>query len=68
MWNTIYCTVGRREKRSRHLIFATSKQLEILKSCHRWYVKGTFKLVGKPHFQVWPFHGFISKGSLNKNK
>ena len=58
--------IGMDETRRRHLIFATKKQLEILKTCHRWYVDGTFKLVRKPHFQLWSIHGFICKNGLMK--
>jgi hypothetical protein len=58
--------VGRGVTRRRHLIFANKKQLEILKTCHRWYVDGTFKLVRKPHFQLWSIHGFICKNGLMK--
>ncbi|XP_055956217.1 uncharacterized protein LOC130012399 [Patella vulgata] len=31
----------------RHLMFATQTQLELLKTCKRWFMDGTFKVVSK---------------------
>jgi hypothetical protein len=40
---------GVREREKRHLIFATRKQLRLLKRIKRWYLDGTFRLVKKNH-------------------
>ncbi len=47
----------------RHLIFATDKQLELLRSAVRWYVDGTFKIVDHPFKQLFSIHVFMRKGS-----
>ena len=46
---------------SRHLVFATNKQLQLLARCKTWYMDGTFKLVKKNLYQIFSIHGFISK-------
>ena len=52
---------------SRHLVFATNKQLQLLARCKTWYMDGTLKLVKKPFYQLFSIHGFISKdGHINQ--
>jgi len=49
-------------KKHRHLIFATSQQLEIARHCKRFYLDGTFRLAKKPFLQLFSIHGFIRSG------
>lgn len=55
-------------KSARHLFFASDEQLEILSSCKRWYLDGTFRLVKKPFMQLFSIHGFVknSKGEVKQ--
>ena len=47
---------------SRHLIFASSDQLKILRKAVTWYVDGTFKIVKQPFAQLFSVHVFIRSG------
>lgn len=49
-------------KKHRHLVFATSQQLEIARGCKRLYLDGTFRLAKKPFLQLFSIHGFIRSG------
>jgi len=42
-------------------IFATPGQLARLSSVRTWYVDATFKVVGKPFYQLWTFIGHIRR-------
>jgi hypothetical protein len=50
----------------RHLIFATQKQLQLLKKARRWYIDGTFFITPKPFYQVYVIHAFIRHGELEQ--
>lgn len=42
-------------------VFSTRLQLEYLARCQTWYGDGTFKLVGKPFYQLWSLNGHVRK-------
>ena len=44
---------------ARHLIFATTKQVELRRSVEQVFMDGTFKVVKKPFAQLFSFHGFL---------
>jgi hypothetical protein len=50
----------------RHLIFATDRQLALLKTAKRWYIDGTFFITPLPFYQVYVIHAFIRVGDLEK--
>ncbi|XP_078495898.1 uncharacterized protein LOC144751880 [Ciona intestinalis] len=45
----------------RHLIFATNKQIRLLKKAEVWYVDASFKHVKMPFVQMLSIHCFIQK-------
>ena len=45
----------------RHLIFATSHQLDLLSLSKAWYVDATFNVVKAPFTQLFTIHSFIRK-------
>jgi len=47
--------------KERHLLFATSAQLELLAKARTWYMDGTFKVVRRPFTQLFSIHAFIKK-------
>lgn len=51
---------------ARHIIFATSNQLNQLKEARRWFIDGTFKLVKTPFYQLFTIHAFVKKGDDTK--
>ena len=46
----------------RHLLFATSEQLKILKGSKRWFIDATFKEVKAPVTQLLSIHVFLKSG------
>ena len=52
----------------RHLIFATSGQLQLLNQALYWYVDGTFNIVRRPFEQLWIIHALIASGSKYKQE
>jgi hypothetical protein len=43
----------------RHLLFATTKQLELLQNGKVWYIDGTFSVVKEPFVQLLSVHCFV---------
>ena len=58
--------VNTRNTLARHLIFATDKQLELLKTLKKWFADGTFKCTPFPFVQLFSIHGFIEKNGFKK--
>jgi hypothetical protein len=50
---------------ARHLIFATDRQLELLRNAKRWYGDATFGITPSPWYQVYSIHAFIRHGNLD---
>ncbi|EFX67968.1 hypothetical protein DAPPUDRAFT_115006 [Daphnia pulex] len=50
---------------ARHLIFATDRQLELLRNAKRWYGDATFGITPSPWYQVYAIHAFIRHGNLD---
>ncbi len=50
----------------RHLIFASDKQIKLLKKAQRWYVDGTFFVAPNLFYQLYIVHSFIRHGELEK--
>ena len=46
----------------RHLVFATSQQLQQLVKAKNWYVNGTFKLCCQPFSQLFTINVFVKSG------
>lgn len=44
---------------ARHLLFAITQQLEVLKKARTWYMDATFKIVSKPFYQLFSIHAFV---------
>ncbi|XP_067036373.1 uncharacterized protein [Acropora muricata] len=50
----------------RHLVFATSQQLQQLVKAKNWYVDGTFKLCRQPFSQLFAINAFVKSGDQAK--
>ena len=50
----------------RHLVFATSQQLQQLVKAKNWYVDGTFKLCRQPFSQLFTINAFVKSGDQAK--
>ena len=50
----------------RHLMFATTQQLDYLSWAKTWYLDGTFKVVRQPFYQLWSIHAFVTSGDDTK--
>ncbi|KAI8516607.1 hypothetical protein Bbelb_051880 [Branchiostoma belcheri] len=50
----------------RHLVFASSHQLQLLAKTKTWYVDGTFKVVRKLFKQLFSIHAFTRKEGVTK--
>ena len=50
----------------RHLVFATSQQLQQLVKAKNWYVDGTFKLCRQPFSQLFTINAFVKSGDHAK--
>ena len=50
----------------RHLVFATSQQLQQLVKAKNWYVDGTFKLCRQPFSQLFTINAFVKSGEQAK--
>ena len=51
---------------SRHMIFYTEHQLQLLRVAREWYVDGTFRCVGLPFQQLLSIHAFINQNQSTK--
>ena len=47
----------------RHLLFATTHQLQMLSRARTWFLDGTFKVIRKPFVQLFTVHAFLIHGS-----
>ena len=50
----------------RHLVFATSQQIQQLVKAKNWYVDGTFKLCRQPFSQLFTINAFVRSGEQAK--
>ena len=53
---------------ARHLVFATSKQLQLLAKAKTWYMDATFKIVATPFHQLFSISAFIKGPQGNTNQ
>ena len=44
---------------ARHLVFATTEQLSLVKKARTWYMDATFRVVRKPFQQLFGIHAFV---------
>lgn len=50
----------------RHLLLATSHQLDILSRARTWFLGGTFKVVRRPFVQLFSIHAFLENDDAMK--
>ncbi|KAI8516610.1 hypothetical protein Bbelb_051910 [Branchiostoma belcheri] len=53
-------------KTGRHLVFATDHQLKLLARAKTWYMDATFKVVGKPFYELFGIHAFVREDDTEK--
>ena len=46
----------------RHLVLATTQQIEVLKKVKAWYKDATFKIVSEPFYQLFYINAFMNGG------
>eukprot|EP00058_Branchiostoma_floridae_P018894 XP_002604383.1 hypothetical protein BRAFLDRAFT_73369 [Branchiostoma floridae] len=50
----------------RHLVFATDQQPKLLSRAKTWYMDETFKVVGRPFYQLFGNHAFVREDENEK--
>ena len=55
-----------RKSYARHLIFATDRQLTLLRKAKRWFGDATFYVTLSPFYQLYILHVVIRVGDLHK--
>ena len=55
-----------RKSYARHLIFATDRQLALLRKAKRWFGDATVYVTPSPFYQLYIRHAFIRVGDLHK--
>ena len=51
---------------ARHILFATERQMALLRNVKTWYVDATFEVVREPFSQLFSIHGFVRSGEATK--
>ena len=46
-----------------HLIFASNRQIRLLRNARNWFVNATFRVVREPFYQLYGIHAFVSSDS-----
>ncbi|XP_035690632.1 uncharacterized protein LOC118425699 [Branchiostoma floridae] len=52
----------------RMLVFATDQQLKLLSRAKTWYMDATFKVVGRPFYQLFGIHAFVREDQENEKQ
>jgi hypothetical protein len=55
---------GHGDRKQRHIICYTDKQVRLLATSRWWYMDGTFKIVKNPFIQLWTINAFINVKNL----
>jgi len=48
-----------------HLIFASNRQIRLLRNARNWFVDATFRVVREPFYQLFSIHAFVSSDGQN---